>query len=193
MIGLRDQLPRDAIVTLDAGNHTGWPQRFLSYGRPGRQIGPTNGSMGYSVPAAVAASLIHPDRLVIGCVGDGGFMMSGQEIATAAQHGGKPIVLVFNNRMYGTIRMHQEREHPERVIGTDIVNPDFAQMAVAMGAHGELVVRTEDFAAAFERARASGRPALIEICTDPELISTSLTISGLRESALERLRTTGRP
>jgi acetolactate synthase I/II/III large subunit len=192
MIGLRDQLPRDAIVTLDAGNHTGWPQRFLSYGRPGRQIGPTNGSMGYSVPAAVAASLIHPERLVIGCVGDGGFMMSGQEIATAAQHGGRPIVLVFNNRMYGTIRMHQEREHPERVIGTDIVNPDFAQMAVAMGAHGELVVRTEDFAPALERARASGRPALIEIRTDPELISTSLTISGLRKSALERLGTTGR-
>ncbi len=184
--GLADLLPRDAIITLDAGNHTGWPQRFFSYGRPGRQVGSTNGSMGYSVPAAVAASLVHPDRVVISCVGDGGFMMSGQEIATAVQHGGTPIVLVFDNRTYGTIRMHQEREHPERVSGTDLVNPDFVGMAKAMGAYAELVTTTEEFGPALDRARKSGRPALLQLRTDTEQISTGLTIDGLRKAAKER-------
>ncbi|MFZ9635977.1 MAG: thiamine pyrophosphate-dependent enzyme, partial [Alphaproteobacteria bacterium] len=122
-------LPADAIITLDAGNHTGWPQRFLHFGRPRREVGPTSGAMGYSVPAAVAASLVHRDRVVVGFVGDGGFMMSGQELATAVQHGGKPIVVVFNNRMYGTIRMHQEREYPERVVGTDLSEQDFLRQA----------------------------------------------------------------
>ena len=185
---LRSRLPEDFIVTLDAGNHTGWPQRFLTHRRPGRQVGPTSGAMGYSVPAAVAASLVHPDRLVIGCVGDGGFVMSGLEIATAVQHGGRPIVLVFNNGMYGTIRMHQEREHPERVVGTDLVNPDFVALARAIGAHGEAVTRTEEFRPAFERAVASGRPALIELRTDPELVSTRTTIAGLRDAARHRRR-----
>jgi acetolactate synthase I/II/III large subunit len=180
MIHLRERLSEDAIVTLDAGNHTGWPQRYLSYARPGRQIGPTNGAMGYSVPAAVAASLIHPDRTVIGCVGDGGFMMSGQEISTAVQHGGKPIILLFNNNMYGTIRMHQEREHPLRVIGTDLVNPDFVAMAQSMGVHAERVMRSEEFAPALDRALAAGRAALIELRTDPEQISTRATIADLR-------------
>jgi acetolactate synthase-1/2/3 large subunit len=183
---IRETLPPDVIVTLDAGNHAGWAQRYLAYGRPGRQVGPTSGAMGYSVPAAVAASLVHPDRVVIGCVGDGGFMMSGQEIATAVQHGGKPIILLFNNGMYGTIRMHQEREHPERVVGTDLANPDFLALAGAMGVHAEQVTRTEEFQPALERAIASNRPALIELRTDPELISTRLTITGLRQSALQR-------
>jgi acetolactate synthase-1/2/3 large subunit len=142
--------------------------------------------MGYSVPAAVAASLIHPDRVVIGCVGDGGFMMSGQEISTAVQHGGKPIILLFNNNMYGTIRMHQEREHPLRVVGTDLVNPDFIAMAQSMGAHAERVVRSEEFAPALDRALAAGRPALIELCTDPEQISTRATIADLRARASKR-------
>jgi acetolactate synthase I/II/III large subunit len=186
MIQLGKRLGDNAIVTLDAGNHTGWPQRYLTYARPGRQIGPTNGAMGYSVPAAVAASLVHPDRVVIGCVGDGGFMMSGQEISTAVQHGGKPIIILFNNNMYGTIRMHQEREHPSRVVGTDLVNPDFVAMAQAMGAHAERVTRTEDFAAAFDRAITVGRPALIELCTDPEQISTRTTITKLRVAAEKR-------
>jgi acetolactate synthase-1/2/3 large subunit len=186
MAVLQARLGNDAIITLDAGNHTGWPQRYLSYARPGRQIGPTNGAMGYSVPAAVAASLAYPDRIVIGCVGDGGFMMSGQEIATAVQHGGKPIVLLFNNNMYGTIRMHQEREHPRRVVGTDLVNPDFVAMATAMGAHAERVTRTEEFSAALDRALAAGRPALIELCTDPEQISTRTTIAKLRATAESR-------
>jgi acetolactate synthase I/II/III large subunit len=186
MIELGKRLGDNTIVTLDAGNHTGWPQRFLSYARPGRQIGPTNGAMGYSVPAAVAASLAFPDRIVIGCVGDGGFMMSGQEISTAVQHGGKPIILLFNNNMYGTIRMHQEREHPSRVVGTDLVNPDFVTMAQAMGAHAERVAKTSDFAPAFERAVAAGRAALIELCTDPEQISTRTTITNLRVAAEKR-------
>jgi acetolactate synthase-1/2/3 large subunit len=179
-------LPPDAIVTLDAGNHTGWPQRFLHYGRPRREVGPTSGAMGYSVPAAVAASLVHRDRVVVGFVGDGGFMMSGQELATAVQYGSKPIVIVFNNRMYGTIRMHQEREHPERVVGTDLNDQDFSALGKALGCHAERVSRTEDFAPAFERARASGRAALIELLTDPEIVSTRLTITGLREKAKAR-------
>ena len=186
MIELGKRLDDNAIVTLDAGNHTGWPQRYLSYARPGRQIGPTNGAMGYSVPAAVAASLVHPDRVVIGCVGDGGFVMSGLEISTAVQHGGKPIILLFNNNMYGTIRMHQEREHPSRVVGTDLVNPDFVAMAQSMGAQAERVTRTEEFAPAFERALTAGRPALIELCTDPEQISTRTTITNLRVAAEKR-------
>ncbi len=145
MVALRERLPDDAIVTVDAGNHSGWFQRYLLYHRPGRQIGPTSGSMAYSVPAAVAASLEYPDRMVVGSVGDGGFMMSGTEIATAVQHGGRPIILVFNNGMYGTIRMHQEREYPGRVVGTDLANPDFTAMARAMGAHAERVEQHRRF------------------------------------------------
>ena len=186
MIYMRGRIGDDAIITLDAGNHTGWPQRYLSFGRPGRQIGPTNGAMGYSVPAAVAASLIYPNRTVIGCVGDGGFSMSGQELSTALQHGGKPIILLFNNNMYGTIRMHQEREHPYRVVGTDLVNPDFVVMAQSMGAHAERVTRSEEFAPALDRALAAGRPALIELCTDPEQISTRTSIAELQAKAERR-------
>jgi acetolactate synthase-1/2/3 large subunit len=190
MIHMCGRIGDDAIVTLDAGNHTGWPQRYLTYARPGRQIGPTNGAMGYSVPAAVAASLVYPNRIVIGCVGDGGFMMSGQEISTALQHGGKPVILLFNNNMYGTIRMHQEREHPLRVVGTDLVNPDFVAMAQSMGAHGERVSQNAEFAPALDRALAAGRPALIELCTDPEQISTRATIAELRARAESRKVTT---
>ena len=184
MADLREVPPADAVVCLDAGNHTGWPQRFLLYGRPGRQLGPTSGAMGYAVPAAVAAALAAPERLVVCGVGDGGFMMTGLELATALQHGGRPIVLVFNNGMYGTIRMHQEREHPTRIVGTDLANPDFAALAQAMGAHAETVTRTADFLPAFERARQSGRAALIELAMDPERVSTRLTLSGVREKAM---------
>jgi acetolactate synthase-1/2/3 large subunit len=190
MIHMRERLGEDAIVTLDAGNHTGWPQRYLTFARPGRQIGPTNGAMGYSVPAAVAASLIYPDRIVIGCVGDGGFGMSGQEISTAVQHGGKPIILLFNNNMYGTIRMHQEREHPSRVVGTELVNPDFVTRAQSMGVHAERVTRSEEFAPALDRALSAGRAALIELCTDPEQISTRATIAELRARAESRQSST---
>ncbi|MDP0928204.1 thiamine pyrophosphate-binding protein [Paracoccus onubensis] len=183
---LRDNLPADTVVAMDAGNHNGWPQRYMRYGRPGRVLGSTCGAMGYSVPAAVAASIVNPDRLVLSFVGDGGFMMSGNELATAAQYGACPIVLLFNNGMYGTIRMHQEREHPERVSGTTLRNQDFCRMAEGLGCYAERVTRTEDFAAAFDRARASGRPAVLELVTDPEQISTRTTISALRKAAKER-------
>ncbi|RUR32710.1 thiamine pyrophosphate-binding protein [Vreelandella nanhaiensis] len=189
LIDVQEVLPTDFIVTLDAGNHTGWGQRFLRYGRPGRQVGSTCGAMGYSVPAAVAASLLFPEKVVLSFVGDGGFMMSGQEIATAVQHGGKPIILLFNNGSYGTIRMHQEREHPERVVGTDLVNPDFTGMARSLGLHAETVTQTEDFKPALERAIAANRPALIELKTDPELISTRTTINTLRNDAHRRNKT----
>jgi acetolactate synthase-1/2/3 large subunit len=180
---LRKRLPADFIVTLDAGNFTGWLHRFLTYRRPCRQLGPTSGAMAYSVPAAVAAALAQPARLVIGCVGDGGFLMSGQEIGTAVQHGARPIILVFNNRMYGTIRMHQERDYPERVSGSDLATPDFAAFARAFGAHGERVERTEEFAPAFERAVGSAKTAVIELLIDPEQVSTRTTITALRQAA----------
>ncbi|MFG6592358.1 thiamine pyrophosphate-binding protein [Sulfitobacter sp. 1A12157] len=184
---LRDELPDDVVITLDAGNHTGWAQRFLRFGRPGRIVGSTCGAMGYSVPAAVAASIADPERLTLSFVGDGGFMMSGNELATAAQYGGRPIVLLFNNGIYGTIRMHQERDHPERISGTTLQNQDFVKMAEGLGAHAERVTKTEDFAAAFTRARESGRPALIELVTDPEQISTRTTISKLRAAAQKKV------
>ncbi|MGR3394979.1 thiamine pyrophosphate-dependent enzyme [Pseudooceanicola nanhaiensis] len=180
MADLREILPADAVVTLDAGNHTGWPQRFLRYGRPGRQIGSTCGAMGYAVPAAVAASLLDPARQVVACVGDGGFMMSGNEIATAVQHGARPIVLLFNNGTYGTIRMHQERAHPGRVSGTDLVNPDFGALAQGLGAAFARVTETAGFRPAIERAFAAEGPTLIELVTDPERISTRTTVSALR-------------
>ncbi len=183
LCAVRDELPKDTIITLDAGNHTGWPQRFLRFGRPGREVGSTCGAMGYSVPAAVSASLRHPDRLVLAMVGDGGFMMSGQELATAAQYGGTPIVLLFNNGIYGTIRMHQEREHPCRLSGTTLKTADFLKMAEGYGCHAERVTRTADFPAALERARASGRAAVIELVTDPEQISSRTTITKLRQAA----------
>ncbi|WP_163559468.1 thiamine pyrophosphate-binding protein [Halomonas sp. NO4] len=180
LMAVRDQLPCDTVITLDAGNHTGWAQRYLRYGRPGRQLGSTCGAMGYSVPAAVSASLQDPERVVLAFVGDGGFMMSGQELATAVHHGGRPIVLLFNNGTYGTIRMHQEREHPERIVGTDLVNPDFLTMAAGMGAYTAMVNRTDELLLALQGAIEARRPAVIELRTDPERISTRTTITRLR-------------
>jgi acetolactate synthase-1/2/3 large subunit len=181
---LRERLPDDAIVTSDAGNFSGWPNRFLQYRRPGRQLGPTSGAMGYGVPAAVAAKLVHPGRIVVGFCGDGGFMMTGQELATAAAEGIGPIILLFNNAMYGTIRMHQERRFPGRVVGTALKNPDFAALIRAYGGFGATVARTEEFAPAFEEAVASGKPAVIELRMDPEMITTRTTLSALRRQAV---------
>ena len=186
MAWLRDRLPDDAIVTSDAGNFSGWPNRFLQYRRPGRQLGPTSGAMGYGVPAAVAAKLLHPDRLVVGFCGDGGFMMTGQELATSMLEGGGPIVLVFNNAMYGTIRMHQERRFPGRVIGTALKNPDFVGLAHAYGVFGASITRTEEFAPAFEEAAARKGPAIIELRMDPEIITTRTTLSEIRRQAEAR-------
>ncbi len=174
---MQRQLPDDAVITLDAGNHTGWPQRFFRFGRPGREIGPTSGAMGYSVPAAVSAA-ISTGRTVIGCVGDGGFMMSGLEVATAVQYGAAPIILVFNNRMYGTIRMHQEREYPGRVIGTDLPAPDFVALARALGADAERINRTEEFAPALAKALASRRATVLELMCDPRQITTRARLKG---------------
>lgn len=180
MAEVRDLIPADAVITLDAGNHTGWAQRFLRYGRPGRQIGSTCGSMGYAVPSAVAASLAKPERQSIAFVGDGGFMMAGMEIATAAQHGGRPIVLVFNNGTYGTIRMHQEREHPARISGTDIVTSNIGQIASGLGAAHTRVTETAQFKPALLAAFDHDGPTVIELMTDPEQISTRTTVSRLR-------------
>ena len=136
--------------------------------------------MGYSVPAAIGAKITFPDRMVVAMVGDGGFMMTGQEIATAFHHGVAPIILVFNNGMYGTIRMHQERHHPFRVSGTALTNPDFAKFIEAFGGHGEVVTETAQFAPAFRRAVESGKPALIELRVNPDQITTRMTIADMR-------------
>jgi len=140
--------------------------------------------MGYGYPAAVAAKLAAPKRNVIAICGDGDFLMNGQELATAVQHGANFVALVVNNGLYGTIRMHQEREYPGRVFGTDLKNPDFAAYARAFGAHGETVERTQDFAPAYERAAKSGKPALIELRIDPDAITPATTLSAVREKAL---------
>jgi acetolactate synthase-1/2/3 large subunit len=177
---LETMLSPDAIVTTDAGNFAGWATRFINFSDRQRYIGPTNGAMGYSVPAAVGAKITFPDRMVVSMVGDGGFMMTGQEIATAFHHGVAPIVLVFNNQMFGTIRMHQERSYPWRVSGTALTNPDFAKYIEAFGGHGEVVASTGEFGPAFQRAVDSGRPALLELRMNPDQITTRATIADLR-------------
>jgi len=183
MAFLRRRLPEDAIFTCGAGNFTVWAHRFYEFARYGTQLAPRSGAMGYGLPAALAAKALHPERLVVCLAGDGDFMMASSELATAVQYGLAVIVLVVDNRMYGTIRMHQERLYPGRVIGTDLVNPDFAAFARSFGCHGETVERTEDVEAAFERALASGRPAVLGLRVDPEAISPRYTLSQLREGA----------
>ena len=179
-------LSDDAIVTTGAGNFAGWVHRFYRYRGLPTQLGAVNGSMGYGLPAAVAAKLTFPERTVVAFCGDGDFLMTGQELATAMMQRAPIIAIIANNEMYGTIRMHQEREHPERVIGTDLENPNFARLAEAFGAHGDRVTRPDDFPAAFERAVRAGRPAVLEIMVDPELVSTRATVSSLRERARRR-------
>ncbi|ACP25898.1 acetolactate synthase large subunit [Sinorhizobium fredii NGR234] len=170
----------DAIFTNGAGNYATWLHRFHRFRRYGTQAAPASGSMGYGLPAAVAAKHLHRDREVICFAGDGCFLMHGQEFATAVRYDLPIMVLVINNGIYGTIRMHQERDYPGRVSGTDLTNPDFAALARAYGGHGETVERTEEFADAFLRARASGRPAIVEIKLDPEAITPTRTLSEIR-------------
>ncbi len=180
---LRGRLPGDAAQTCGAGNFTVWAHRFAQFTQFGTQACPRSGSMGYGVAAAVAAKLIHPDRIVLCFTGDGDFVMSSPEFATAVQYGLPIIVLLVNNGMYATIRMHQERQFPGRVIGTGLENPDFVALAHAYGGFAERVERTEDFEAAFERALASGKPALLELPVDPERISPRVKLSELQKGA----------
>jgi acetolactate synthase I/II/III large subunit len=182
---LRDRLPPEAIITNGAGNYTAWPNRFYRYRRYRTQLGPTSGAMGYGLPAAVAAKAVHPERIVVCFAGDGCFLMNGQELATALQYDLPIIVLVINNGMYGTIRMHQEREYPGRISGTDLANPDFAALARAYGAFGETVATTAEFAPAFERALGCGKPALLELKLDPEALTPRTTLSEFRAIGLK--------
>jgi acetolactate synthase-1/2/3 large subunit len=184
MAWLRKTLPDDAIVTNGAGNYAVWVHRFFRFRQFGTQLAPTSGSMGYGVPAAIAAKLVHAGRIVVAFAGDGCFLMTGQEFATAVQHDAAAIFIVVNNGMYGTIRMHQERHYPGRVIGTSLVNPDFAAYARAFGGFGAIVERTEEFPAAFEAARASGLPSILELRLDPEAITPRQTISEIRAESL---------
>ncbi|NBR29499.1 MAG: thiamine pyrophosphate-binding protein, partial [Betaproteobacteria bacterium] len=182
---LKKRLPEGSILTNGAGNFTLWAHRFYQYTGFRTQLGPTSGAMGYGVPAGVAAKLVHPERPVIAFAGDGDFLMNGQELATAMQYGAKTIFIVINNGMFGTIRMHQERHYPGRISGTELHNPDFAALARAYGAHGEVVTRTEDFEAAFERAWNAGTAALLELRIDPDSVSPRATLSAIRAEALK--------
>ncbi|TPG80738.1 thiamine pyrophosphate-binding protein [Pseudomonas arsenicoxydans] len=180
---LNRRLPDDAILTNGAGNYAVWLQRFYQFRHYRTQLGPTNGSMGYGVPAAVAAKLTCPDRLVVSFSGDGCFLMNGQEIATAAQYGANVIFIVINNGMYGTIRMHQERNYPGRVSGTELHNPDFSALAQAYGLHGEVVTHTDEFAPAFERCVKASGASLIEVRIDPEALTPRMSLTQIREQA----------
>lgn len=180
---LSDTLPKDAIVTNGAGNYAAWLHRYFVYKGYGTSLAPTSGSMGYGFPAAISASLKHPDRTVVCLAGDGCFQMTCNELSTAAQHGATPIVIVMDNGRYGTIRMHQERHFPGRVSGTAMANPDFAALARAYGGHGELVTRSEDFPDAFARAQASGTFAVIGCKVDEEALTPTATLSQVRKSA----------
>lgn len=189
MVHLRETLPKDAIFTNGAGNYAIWVHKFHRYGGFRTQLAPTSGAMGYGLPAAIAAKLLEPARDVICFAGDGCFQMSGQELATACQYGAGVVVILVNNGIYGSIRMHQEREYPGRVFATTLENPDFPALARAYGAFGERVEETDAFADALNRARAfaaqTNKPALLELVIDPEAITPSATLTGLRAAALK--------
>ena len=186
MVWLRERLPRDAVICSGAGNFSIWIHRYYRFRGFGSQLAPTSGSMGYGVPAAVMAKRQQPGRIAVALAGDGDFMMNGQEFATAVQYDCPVIVILLDNGMYGTIRMHQEREFPGRVIGTALRNPDFEAMARAFGGHGERVERTEEFAPAFERALASGLPAILHCIVDPQALTPAATLDTIRERALAK-------
>jgi acetolactate synthase-1/2/3 large subunit len=177
---LREVLPDDAIVTNGAGNFSIWVHRFYQYRTPRTELAPTSGTMGYGLPAAIAAKLVHPERVVVDVQGDGCFLMTAQELSTAAHYGLDPIVLVVNNSSYGTIRTYQERTYPGRVEGTALTNPDFVAYAQAFGAYAERVETTAHFPAAFARARAAGRAALLELITDPDQLTPDLDVAKAR-------------
>jgi len=178
---MREALPADSIICNGAGNYSGWWHRYWRYAGPGCQLAPTAGAMGYGVPAATAAALRRPDRMVVALAGDGCFLMNGQELATAVGHGANMLVLVIDNGGYGTIRMHQEREYPERISGTELRNPDFAALGRAYGCWAETVETTEAFAPALERAMAETGVRLLHLKTDLEVITPATTISAIRK------------
>jgi acetolactate synthase-1/2/3 large subunit len=184
---LMEAAPPDTIITNGAGNYATWAHRFYRYGAMRTQLAPTSGAMGYGVPAGIAAKIIDPQRTVVTFAGDGEFMMNGQELATAVQYKAGVVIIVFNNSMFGTIRMHQERGYPGRVSGTTLHNPDFAALAKAYGAHGEVVARTEEFgpalARALEHTRTQKLPALIELRYDGNLITPNATLETIRATA----------
>jgi acetolactate synthase-1/2/3 large subunit len=180
---MRERLPDNSIICNGAGNFSGWWHRYWRYGCMPTQLAPTSGTMGYGVPAAVAAALRFKDRPVVCVAGDGDFLMNGQELATAAQYNLDLLVIVVDNSSYGTIRMHQEREYPERTSGTDLRNPDFAAIARAYSGWAETVERTDDFAPALDRALEQTGIRLLHCKTDVEQITNATTISKLRERA----------
>ena len=177
---LSNRMPEDGVVTHGAGNYSVWVTRFFQHRTYPTQIAPTNGAMGYSVPAAIGAKITDPNRMVVSFNGDGCFMMLGQEMITAKQFNAPVIFIVVNNGMLGTIRMHQEREFPNNVMSTELMNPDFVQLAESYGAQGERVTRTEDFEAAFERAVNCGRSALIELVVDEQALTPAQTLDQVR-------------
>ena len=186
MVALRDLLPADSVITNGAGNFSGWIQRYWQYSGCRTQVAPTNGAMGYGVPSGVAAKVAFPNKLVISVSGDGCFLMNGQEIATAIQYNLKIVFIVFDNGMYGTIRMHQERDYPEHVYGTDLKNPDFAALARSYGLYAETINTTEEIRGAFMRCIDQAVASLIHIKVDPEAITTRTTLTAIRENALSK-------
>lgn len=180
---IRKRADADTIVTVDAGNFSGWAMRFMQFRQLHTFAAPTSGAMGYAIPAAVGASLAFPGRKVFGFVGDGGFMMTSQELLTARQYGGAPVIFVFDNGMYGTIRAHQAKRHPGRAIAIDLQNPEFEDLIKAFGGHGETVAETGEFGPALDRALASGLPSVICLKMDPNVISTTTTLEKMEEAA----------
>jgi len=178
---MREALPADAIVCNGAGNFSGWWHRYWRYGVMPTQLAPTSGTMGYGLPASVAAALRFKDRPVVCVAGDGDFLMNGQELATAAARGLDLLVILVDNSSYGTIRMHQERDYPKRVSGTDLANPDFAALARAYGGWAETVEKTADFDPALDSALGEKGIRLLHLKTDVEQISNQTTISKLRK------------
>jgi acetolactate synthase I/II/III large subunit len=181
--GLRDRLPADAVICNGAGNFSIWVHRYTRYRRYGTELAPISGSMGYGVPAAIGMQRLAPERTVIAFAGDGDFLMTGQEFATAVQYRLPIIVVVVDNGMYGTIRMHQERHYPGRVVATALTNPDFAAYARAFGGYGATVEKTAEFFPAFDAARQSGKPAILHLKVDPEALTPTMSLTATREKA----------
>jgi len=185
-VWLRDHLGDDAMICNGAGNYAAWVHRYYRHRKFATQFAPIAGSMGYGVPAAIGVKRLYPDRTVVAFSGDGDFLMNGQDFATAVQFDAPIVVIIADNGLYGTIRMHQERHYPGRMSATHLRNPDFAAYARAFGGFGITVERTSDFPTAFQAAEQSGQPAIIHLKIDPEAITPTTTLAKIRESALSQ-------